>query len=112
MCVVVSLIAFFAGCMDGDIGNHSLIDELLLNERPGKLFALLVCEFMGQAQLDFAGKLGVLAALYSFDRVPQLGAVMHPLGCVLWGHHLGVGHAALTAIVVDFSGSLVNQSGC
>ncbi len=50
----------------------------------GSLTAALV-EFMGQAQLDFAGKLRGLTTLSSFHRVPELSALVHPVGCAFGG---------------------------
>ena len=59
----------------------------------------------------FAGELGVLAALNSFDRVPELSAIVHPFRCALWSHHLRMDHARLAAIVASLTCALVAQVG-
>lgn len=80
MGMVVSFIAFRVRRVNGDVGNHAFVDKLLLNEVQEQRLALRLVEFMGQAQLDFAGKLRVLAAFDSFHSVPELSAVVHPVG--------------------------------
>ena len=73
--VEIALIALLAGPVHGDVGDHAARDDVLRDEVPHQLPALLEIEFMGQGQQQFARRNGVLAAFALLGRVPQRLAV-------------------------------------
>src|SRR3546814_7743581 len=54
-----------------EVGHPAAFDELLLDELAGELDALLLVQLARNRELDFAGKLRVLALLAGLHLVPQ-----------------------------------------
>lgn len=95
--------------VNGEIRHHTPTDELLGHKAAHQLKALLVSQLMRQRHIDFAGELGVAALLAGLDVRPQLFAVLHPRRRGRRRHHLGMGHAALFAVIVNRAGAPVLQ---
>src|SRR3546814_6012810 len=54
-----------------EVGHHAAFDELLFDELAGELDALLLVQLARNRELDFAGKLRVLALLAGLHLVPR-----------------------------------------
>ena len=96
--------------VDGQVGHHAAPDEFLPDEAPHQLEPLLARQLAGQRHLDLAGELGILALLGGLDGVPQLGAVLYPLGRVVGGEDLAVLDAALAAVVEHHPGAVIGDA--
>tara|TARA_R110000772_G_scaffold90990_11_gene187458 strand:- start:1573 stop:2172 length:600 start_codon:yes stop_codon:yes gene_type:complete len=83
-----------------EVGDHALIDKLLLHEAAGEFDALGLRHLARRGELDLAGKLGVLPDLERFNIVPDLFAVPPLFGRILRQHDLGMDDAALVGKVV------------
>jgi hypothetical protein len=57
--------------MDIEVSDHAAINKLGLHNIAGKIDALLLSHLARNCELDFAGKLRVLAPLGRFNLVPQ-----------------------------------------
>jgi hypothetical protein len=83
-----------------EVGDHAAIDKLGLHEIAGKLDALGLAHLARDGELDFAGKLRVLALLERLDIVPEAFAVAPRFGRVLRQHDFAMDDAARAEIMV------------
>src|SRR3546814_7162598 len=58
-----------------EVGHHAAFDELLFDELAGELAALLLVQLARNRDIDFAGKLRVLALLAGLHPVPHGRAI-------------------------------------
>lgn len=95
--------------VNGHIRDHTAIDKLALHKPTQQLQPLAPIELTRQRHFDLAGKLRITPLLDRLDRVPELVAVAHPVGCILGGHDLGMHNATLAAVVVLQSLAIIPQ---
>src|ERR1700683_2116723 len=110
MSVNVARIALAAGGVNGDVGNHALVDELLLDEAAKQFDVVVDAEFVRKGDVKRAGKLAVLALLDLLDGVPELLAIAHPVGHVVGGEDLATHEAAAARVVEGLAQTLIEQA--
>ena len=86
--------------MDIEVSDHAIINKFCLHEIAGKRDALLLVQLARNGELDFAGKLRVLAQFSCFDLVPQSRTVAHSFGCAFGQQHFGMHDARLVGEVM------------
>tara|TARA_R110000787_G_scaffold119712_1_gene230622 strand:+ start:343 stop:627 length:285 start_codon:yes stop_codon:yes gene_type:complete len=80
--------------VNGHVRDHAAIDKFSLHESAQQLQPLAPIKLTRQRHFDLASKLGVTAFLDRLDRIPELVAIAHPVGRILWGHDLGMNDTA------------------
>jgi hypothetical protein len=86
--------------VNGHIRDHAAIDKFALNKAAQELKALAAIELAGKGHFDFSGKLRIAPLLDHLDGIPELVAIAHPVGRILWGHDLGMNDTALAAVIM------------
>lgn len=96
--------------VDREVGCHAAGDELLLDVVAQQGELLVRVELEGQREFDRAGELGVAAGLGGFDGVPELQAVVGPVGRACGGEDLAVLDAGLAGVVEGDTGALLLEA--
>ena len=107
--MVVAVVAFLAGGMDGDISRAAVALDQLTGEVVRQLFPLCGGKLGRQGDFKLAGYRGVLALLGLLGGVPELGAVACPLGGIVRQDDGGGFNATLAGVVVNLAGSLIGD---
>ena len=103
MGVVVAVVPFLAGCMDGDVCGASVAGYQLVGKVHGQPLPLCGRKLGRQGYLKLAGDGRVLALFGMLCSVPDDLSVVRP-GCGLGGNDEGCRlHAAFAGVVVDFT---------
>ena len=107
MGMMVALVARAPRCVQGDVGHHAPVHEMIAHERPHQRHPLVVGQLGGQGHADLAGDLAVLAGLGFLDAVPQLGSVADPIRRVVRGENFGVINTGARRVIEGQPGAAV-----
>src|SRR5580658_5679210 len=93
--------------VNGEVSDHALRDELPFHVLAQERELLVLFKLDRQGELDFPGELGVLALLGFLNRIPELRAIEHPVGCARRRDDLGMFDAALSEVAEGLVEALI-----